>query len=438
MPPPVAFDGTDNLGLPVSNRAFGIDTEDISPAALTELTQSSGPDLAFSRFHKLTYLLTSPDMVAKVLIDHADMFLKGEEERALASTVGWGLLAQEGQPHKVMQKALNPGLRGQILDSYLERVRTAFSQNLEHVGGHDSPLVAFSREVSQSAAETSIFGLPEPTRDFRYHEAVLVTNRLSMSEATPGRRDVKDFTARFTGAKKVLDQHIERLVDSWSMSGSGQACLMEYIIPETENLPDSRRRTLDQAGMFMQAATETTASLLSWMFLHLTHRDEVWQRLQEEAQTQGDDPITYDSLKALDYHQAVVSESLRLTPPVWMIPRVVAHDFTMGGVRLPQGARVILSPWVTHRRASDISDPEGFLPERWLGRSQFQSKGSYFPFGIGHRICIGEAYGKMAAVAILHSLAASGKKITVTDPSLDIGVSHLLAIPRLDFRFFVE
>ena len=437
LPPAVAFEGSHVTDVAVSERAFSSDTEDISPRSLSDLVAKSGQDVAFSRFHKLTYLFTSPEMVSAVLIDHVDMFLKGEEERALAAVIGWGLLAQEGQPHKTMQRALNPGVRGQILEAYLGRVRHVFDNHLDTLVESDAPLVEFSREVVQSAAEMSLFGLPQPTRDFRYHEAVLETNRFSMSEVTPGRYTSHERTTRFIAAKNILDQHIESLVEAWATSGSGGACLMEYIAPETQDLPDSRRRTLDQAGLFMQAATETTASLLPWMFLHLTNRDDVWKGLRNEAEGLGDEPITYDTLKSLEYHQAVVSESLRLTPPVWMIPRVVERDVTIAGIRLPRGARVILSPWVTHRLATDVTEPESFIPERWLGRNQFQSKGSYFPFGLGSRICIGEAYGRMAAAAILHTLTQRGNKIQVADPSFEIGISHLLSIPRLDLRLSV-
>lgn len=437
LPPAIAFEDGQVTDLPVSERGFSSETEDISPQSLSDLVATSGQDVAFARFHKLTYLLTSPEMVSKVLVEHVDEFVKGEEERALASVVGWGLLAQEGQPHKHMQRALNPGVRGQILGAYLESVRSVFSSHLDEVAGKDAPLVHFTREVSQSAAEMSLFGLEEPTRDFRYHEAVLDTNRFSMSEVAPGRQTSKDITMRFIDAKTILDQHVQSLVDSRERSASGRASFMDYLTPETDDLPDSTRRTLDQAGLFMQAATETTASLLSWMFLHLTNRDDIWEQLRDEVASHGDKPVTYDFLKSLDYHQAVVSESLRLTPPVWMIPRVVERDVTIAGVRLQRGARVILSPWVTHRSAKDISEPEAFIPERWLGRNQLQSRGNYFPFGLGSRICIGEAYGRMAAVAILHTLTQRGKKVHVAEPSFEIGISHLLSIPRLDLRLSV-
>jgi hypothetical protein len=43
----------------------------------------------------------------------------------------------------------------------------------------------------------------------------------------------------------------------------------------------------------------------------------------------------------------------------------------------------------------------------------------------------------MAAAAILHTLTQRGKKIQVAEPSFEIGISHLLSIPRLDLRFSV-
>ena len=438
LPPSVVFESFQVLDLPVSDRTFEADSEDISPEALSELIADSGPNLAFSRLHKLTYLLSSPDMVSNVLTEFAHLFVKGEEERALAAVVGWGLLAQEGKPHKAMQRELNPGVRGRILDTYLQRVVGVFSDHVGTLTGEDAPLVAFTREVSQSAAELSLFGVDEPTGDYRYHQAVLETNRFSMSEVTPGRQTPKDQTARFVDQKEILDQHVTSLVEDWAASGSGRSSFMDYLIGATESLPDSARRVRDQAGLFMQAATETTASLVSWMFLHLTHREDVWQRLLDEAKDDADEPLTYDYLQSLDFHQAVVSETLRVTPPVWMLPRVATEDVVISGVHLPRGARAILSPWVSHRHDPTLDQPLNFQPERWLAGNPFSSKGHYFPFGMGGRICIGEAYGRMAAVAMLHTLVKSGRTVSVAEPTLDIGISHLLSIPRLDLMFAVH
>lgn len=45
----------------------------------------------------------------------------------------------------------------------------------------------------------------------------------------------------------------------------------------------------------------------------------------------------------------ILMESLRVYPPVWVIPRDALKDDEIGGYRIPAGATILLSPCLTHR-----------------------------------------------------------------------------------------
>jgi cytochrome P450 len=437
LPPTISFDQADLDGLTLATRLFTEETQDISPEGLEELTGGSPEPIAFSRFERLNVIFTKPEDVAEILIDSSRLFLKGDEERVLAAIVGWGLLAQEGDSHRRMQKALNPGIRGQVLDTYLPKVGRVFAHHVAHVANSPRRLVAFSREVSQAAAEATIFGSDHPEIDPSYHLAVLEINRFAMSGATPGRKSASSDMPGFIKAKITAENHLEQLVSGWKERRATSPTFMDYLAQGTNSYEDSTRRLFDQAGMFMQAATETTASLISWALVHLSGQDKHWERLHEEAMKRPDHPLTHDFVKSLDFHQSVISETLRIAPPVWMIPRVVSQDCKIGHVSLQRGTRVLLSPWVTQRLEQYFPDATSFSPDRWLNSPQPQ-RGSYFPFGLGGRICIGESYGRMAAVAMLYHLARSGKVATVSGESAMSGTSHLLSSPHRDLYLTIS
>ncbi|OFX13312.1 MAG: hypothetical protein A2516_02110 [Alphaproteobacteria bacterium RIFOXYD12_FULL_60_8] len=114
---------------------------------------------------------------------------------------------------------------------------------------------------------------------------------------------------------------------------------------------------------------------------------------------------TLDDLPDMPYSRMVVEESLRLYPPFWTLSRQVKEDDRLGDYRLPAGATVMISPYVTHRNPRYWDNPEGFDPERFSPeRSEHRPKFAYFPFGGGPRVCVGRNMALMEAQLFLAML----------------------------------
>jgi cytochrome P450 len=70
----------------------------------------------------------------------------------------------------------------------------------------------------------------------------------------------------------------------------------------------------------------------------------------------------------------------------------------------------ILSPYVMQRNSRWFPNPERFDPERWTPEArEARPKFSYFPFGGGARVCIGERFAWMEGVLLLTTLAQKWK-----------------------------
>jgi cytochrome P450 len=155
------------------------------------------------------------------------------------------------------------------------------------------------------------------------------------------------------------------------------------------------------------AGHETTAVSLSWAWYLLAQYPEVEKKLWSElrAVLKGRSPSVKD-LSRLPYTERVVKEAMRLYPPAWAIVRNCLKDCDIGGYRVPAGATVMMSQWVTHRDRRYYQKPERFNPDRWLeGRAKTASKFIYFPFGGGPRTCIGASFAAMEAVLVLAAIA---------------------------------
>ena len=109
----------------------------------------------------------------------------------------------------------------------------------------------------------------------------------------------------------------------------------------------------------------------------------------------------------LPYLQAVVTETLRLHPPgPFLLPRQARATIKFAGYTVPQGARVLVNLWAMSRDEGIWSEPEKFMPERFLGRTVDYKGGDFelIPFGAGRRSCPGMSLGMRMVHLVLATL----------------------------------
>jgi cytochrome P450 len=124
----------------------------------------------------------------------------------------------------------------------------------------------------------------------------------------------------------------------------------------------------------------------------------------------------------------VLSESMRLYPPVYMIGRQALEDFPVDEYVIPAGSSIIMSQYITHRDLRFYPDPDRFDPQRWTAEAvAARPKYSYFPFGGGVRVCIGEPFAWLEMILIVAALVQRWK--FQVNPSLQVELE-----PRVTLR----
>jgi cytochrome P450 len=218
-------------------------------------------------------------------------------------------------------------------------------------------------------------------------------------------------TRRFERARGRLDATIARLIAERRKNPRDRTDLLTLLIlaQDTEGdgggMSDAQLR--DEAMTIFLAGHETTANALTWTWHLLSQNPDVEARLHEELDRVLDGrPPGFADLPRLRYTEMVLSESMRLYPPAWIVGRraIVEHD--LGGYRIPVGSILLLSQWITHRDARFFPDPLRFDPLRFTPEAQgARPKFAYFPFGGGPRVCIGEGFAWMEGVLLLATIA---------------------------------
>ncbi|KAJ9680877.1 hypothetical protein PVL29_020014 [Vitis rotundifolia] len=145
------------------------------------------------------------------------------------------------------------------------------------------------------------------------------------------------------------------------------------------------------------AGTDTTSETIEWALAELLHNPETMVKAQRELQeVLGKDGIVQESdISKLPYLQAIVKETFRLHPPAPLL--------------IPKNSQVLVNVWAIDRDPSTWSNPNAFLPERFLG-CDIDVKGRDFeliPFGAGRRICLGLPLAYRMVHLILASLLHS-------------------------------
>ena len=163
---------------------------------------------------------------------------------------------------------------------------------------------------------------------------------------------------------------------------------------------------VDQVAALFLAGHETSASALTWALHLISQSPQIQDRMAAEIAASGcADEMTSDSIKRLALTRNVFRETLRLFPPVGFLARQSAQNCPMRDKTVPEGAAVVISPWLIHRHRGLWREPDVFNPDRYENDASRDSlRDAYLPFGLGPRACIGAAFAQQEAVLILSSI----------------------------------
>jgi pentalenene oxygenase len=208
-----------------------------------------------------------------------------------------------------------------------------------------------------------------------------------------------------------VDTSIRALIDGRRDSPGNGGDLLGVLLASGLSYQQVRGELM---GVLLAAVDEPPSGLEAAWYL-LARDPAAEQRFHGELDAVlGDSPFTVADEPRLPYLNAVLSETLRILPPTPQVDRCPVHDTEIGGVRVPAGANVLLSPIVTHHEPSLYDRPEAFVPERWLDSSAPKSRGAYLPFGAGPHTCMGEP---LARAIMTMTLATIGRRWRIRVPA---------------------
>ncbi|KAJ5410971.1 uncharacterized protein N7487_005330 [Penicillium crustosum] len=170
---------------------------------------------------------------------------------------------------------------------------------------------------------------------------------------------------------------------------NGRPDFLSNVLKQPLEKGMSEDELVSNSYVLIIAGSETTATLLSGVTYYILTVPGVLDKLKAEIRGAftSEDQITWSAVNKLKYTLAVLNEGLR--------------DFICGRW-VPGGTAVGVPILATHRSAANFKRPDSFIPERFMGASEFESdnRNAVQAFSVGPRNCLGRnlAYAEMRLI----------------------------------------
>lgn len=155
-----------------------------------------------------------------------------------------------------------------------------------------------------------------------------------------------------------------------------------------------------KAFIFFIAGFDTTSTVLSLLTYELSLNPGIQQKLMDEIdETEREldgKRISYETLQQMKYMDQVVSEGLRKWPVTGLVDRYCVSDYVCeldngAQYHFEKGVGFMVPIYGFHHDPKYFPQPEQFDPERFSDENKHKIvPGTYIPFGIGPRNCIGK------------------------------------------------
>lgn len=167
-----------------------------------------------------------------------------------------------------------------------------------------------------------------------------------------------------------------------------------------------------QALVLFLGGFETTATLMQVISYELARNTDVQKTLIDEVDNMLEKlegkTISYEQLNQMKFLEMVVNETLRKWPSFRAVGRNCSKDYELkdeltGKIyKIKKGVDVLIPFGAIQMDPKYFPDPEKFDPYRFSdeNKGKIQS-GSYLPFGMGPRICLGSRYALLEAKLLL-------------------------------------
>jgi cytochrome P450 len=364
--------------------------------------------------------VNDPEHIRHVVVARHGNFERKSPQmrRALEALLGDGLFISDGETWKRRRPLVADIVHKRRLPEFgqtMEEAALAVAQEwaalppgseielTEEMGRLTAAIISravFGKNIARDAAQQVIEGFSAYQRHADSFNLGYFLGADNGWPAFGGRRRRKAIAMVHDVVESVINAHLAGEGDAGSM--------VDLLIRRNEKAggePLDVTALRNEAATIFMAGHETTATTLTWAWYLLANASWAARSVRQEIDSVcGARAPALADLPQLRWCRAVIQETLRLYPPVPLLPRQALQADRIGPVDVEKSALVMIAPWLLHRSPDLWEKPNHFLPERFLSGARIDPF-AYIPFAVGPRICPGMNFGLDEATLCLAILA---------------------------------
>ncbi|KAI3953329.1 hypothetical protein MKW92_024520 [Papaver armeniacum] len=280
--------------------------------------------------------------------------------------------------------------------------------NLHEIVDITSKIFALNKDMSS----LMVFGKKRVESD---HDKKSFHEVLNIYIPFVGRFDLQGIVKRLKAVSKVYDDMLDKIIDEHVEVFDKDNLkdfidvLLDCMASNDTEFSIGRSNIKAIALDILLGSMDTTATAIDWTLTELIKNPRVMRKVQDELEREaGLDRLVEESdLPKLEYLDMVIKETLRLHPVApLLLPHESIEDCQVNGFFIPKKSQVIINGWAIGRDPQTWTDPEKFMPDRFVGKDidvrgcDFQ----FLPFGSGRRGCPGFSLGYLVVQLVVAQL----------------------------------
>jgi cytochrome P450 len=394
-----------DLKLPLLGDTVGFLTRPV--ALFNEKQRQYGDVFKMRLFGRTGVHLMGADAIKFMLVDQArDFSSKKGWEFPIGELFHGGLMLRDGDDHKHHRGILQAAFKKEPMRQYLSVMEPIVQRRLAEWGkAADLRVFPAVKTLTLELAGKVFFDLDFSDDLARINQAIA---DIVAAATTP-----VPFNLPFTQYRRgmqgraTLQQYFGRIIGQRRSEPAGdmlsQLCQAEDA--DGQKLTDAE--IVDHLIFFLMAAHDTTASTLTSLIYELAIHPDWQDQVRAECLTlPNDEPLTANHLARLQSLNYALEETLRLHPPLILIPRLAMREMDFNGITIPANTPVTALLFNNHTNPTYWTNPDEFDPLRFAAPRTEHRKcpHAYAPFGAGQHYCLGFAFADMQVKLVMHHL----------------------------------